>query len=150
MKKGSLNSGRNQQVILCRFDLVHIISTLNIKWIQMIIFECLEKVIESCYDIFGALISSMKIIVWLLEYEIYLSFSLYDTKFAQHVNYFFWSDGICSHLETRKKRTLTKRFSLKWVFSGMKIVLNVTENGTNHKLHEKTGDIKHSMHQKKR
>ena len=115
----------------------------------MIIFVCLKKVNESCYDIFGALISSMKIIVWLLEYEIYLSFSLYDTKFAQHVNY-FWSDGICSHLETRKKRTFDK-ISFKWVFcSGMKIVLNVKENGTNHKLHEQTGDIKHSMHQKKR
>ena len=80
MKRGTLNSGRNQQVTL--FPLDPQMNSDDYIWM-------LKKVNESCYDIFGALISSMKIIVWLLEYEIYLSFSLYDTKFAQHVNYFF-------------------------------------------------------------
>ena len=83
--------------------------------------------------------------IWNLSF-----FLLIWHKICAACKLFFWSDGICSHLETRKKRTLTKCFSLKWVLSGMKIVLNVTENGTNHKLHEQTGDIKHSMHQKKR
>ena len=83
----------------------------------------------------------------------FIFLSPYTTlNFAQHVNY-FWSDEICSHLEIRKKRTFDKMFKFQMSFffcSGMKIVLNVKENGTNHKLHEQTGDIKHSMHQKKR
>ena len=32
----------------------------------------------------------------------------------------------------------------------MKIVLNVTENGTNHKLQEQTSDIKHRTQRKKK
>ena len=69
----------------------------------------------------------------MLEYEIYLSFSLYDTKFCAACKLFFWSEGICRRL---------KMFYFRMSFT-MKIVLNVTENGTNHKLEEQTSDIKH-------